>query len=778
LPTPDFAAAAHEYNRRGWRVIPLHRVNPAGDFCSCHKGGNCTSKGKHPIDNAWQESERLSAADIQATWDVDKAPNIGIATGKDSGFWVLDIDPKNGGMENFGELIREHGGEAMPETTVAQTGSGGYHYLFALPDFEVRNSADRVAKGVDVRGQGGQIVAAPSRTDKGAYTIIQEAPLAQAPAWLLELVRKPERTDIEIVTAEDLPKPEDLDEGTWKRYSAYAQRAITSELDRLDRLAKDGWDGEPWNHTTFEVSCALVEFANSPWCAYSLGQAQRDVLAHAPRDTDGFDDYIVRKTFDSAREKVGDKARQQPEDRRQEPQEADPLFGAPGVRDLSSGPTDGGEGQAPRLAAAELYFGGNKGTEPLYEAMARGAMDLGPIGWGVDNDFWSYADGVWVPDHYVVQWRLIDMLGNLYRRTHTTNTADIVQRHAQRLTADPLEPLMNFRNGMLDWRTGNLVDHDPSYGSTVQFGCEWLPEVECPRFSGFLNDVMHPDYVALAWEMIGYLMLSGNPMQTAFLFYGSGGNGKGTLLNVMEMLLGRENIATESLDDLNGNRFRTANLFGKIANIAGDIDATYQEHTAMFKSITGEDMITGERKNRDPFRFESWAVPVFSANKFPGSADVTDGYLRRWIVLHFHKRIPDTSKIKRSDLMAIFRAELPGIAARGVVALRELMERGRFEPTGKATEAKDEFAMAIDQVRQWHTNGGVLAGPEIETSLDDLFAHYTLWAERAGQRKLKMSEFSHRLESLNYPVSRIGGTLYFKGISIPPKAAQTTSNFF
>lgn len=770
----DLTAAAHNYARRGWRVIPLHRVGPDGVTCSCNRGGNCTSKGKHPIDNAWQEKAALSPADIQATWDVAKPPNLGIATGDASGFWVLDIDPKGGGMETMAELVRQHGG--LPETFVAQTGSGGYHYFFTMEP-GLRNSQNRVGQGIDVRAEGGQVVAAPSKTDKGVYTVIQDSSVIEAPAWLLELARKPERDDIEVVTAEDLPKPEDLDEGTWKRYSAYAQRAITEELQRLDRMKAhatarpEDYRGEPWNHTTFEVSCTLIEFANSPWCAYSLGQALRDVLEHAPRDNAGFDDYVVRKTFDSAREKVGPKARQQPQDRRQEP---DPLFGGPDVHDRSTqGPTGPGEGQAP---PRREFFGGENGNTPLYREMAGGVFDLGPVGWGVDNDFWSYANGVWKPDHYVVQHRLVDMLGNAYRTAHRSNTSDVVQRHAQRITADPLEPLMNFQNGMLEWRTGELGDHDPEWGSTVQLGCDWAPDVECPRFEEFLHDIMHEDYVALAWEMIGYLLLSGNPMQTAFLFYGKGGNGKGTLLNVMEMLLGRENIASESLDDLNGNRFRTANLFGKIANIAGDIDATYQEHTAMFKAVTGEDMITGERKNRDPFRFESWAVPVFSANKFPGSADVTDGYLRRWIVLHFHKKI--TKVITRRVLMSAFRAELPGIAAKGVESLRTLMERGHFEPEGEALEAKREFAMAIDQVRQWHTNGGVTAGPEIETKLDDLFAHYSLWADRAGQRKLKMSEFAHRLEGLEYPSTKVGGDIYFKGISVPKQAPMTTSSFF
>ena len=770
-------AAALDYRSRGWRVIQLHSVGPDGHTCSCRQGGNCTSKGKHPKNNEWQKAPRLSGPDIQETWDVERAPNLGLATGVDSGFWVLDIDPKGGGMESMAALVADHG--PMPATFVVQTGSGGYHYFFNLPDFEVKNDqSGHVAAGIDVRGRGGQVVTAPSRTDKGVYTVVQDVPIADAPAWLLEKVRKTEHVDIETVTAADLPKPEDLDEATWRRLTAYAQRAIDAELRRLDNLHPDVWvanGSQPWNHTTFEVSCSLIEFANSPWNAYSLGQAKRDVLARAPRDVE-FDSYVVNKTFGSALERVGDKARPVPEDRRADP---DPMFSGPDVRNPSDG--DGTQASPVVVIGGQArFFGGDKGSTPLYAEMAKGVMELGPVGWGRDLDFWSYSDGVWAPDHYIVQHRLIDLLGNAYKHTHTTNTQDVVQRHAQPITGDPLEPLMNFRNGMLNWRSGDLLDHDPSYGSTVQLGTIWDAEQECPRFDAFLDDVMHADYVALAWEMIGYLMLSGNPRHVAFLFYGSGGNGKSTLMDTVGMLLGKQNIASESLDDLNGNRFRTASLFGKIANLAGDIDATYQENTATFKRITGEDEITAEHKNMPPFRFQSWAVPVFSANKFPGSSDVTEGYLRRWIVLHFHKRIPANKMIDRDKLMEIFEAELPGIAAKAVRALQTLDARGHFDPQGEATKGKEEFAMAIDQVRQWLVDGDVTGGPGVETELRRLYASYVLWAERSNQRKLREAEFSHRLEAIGFPTTRVAGSVYHSGISVPVHvgAPKTAENFF
>lgn len=771
----DTTAAAHNYSARGWRVIPLHRIGPDGVTCSCMKGGNCTSKGKHPKDMKWQENPRLSAADIQATWDVSKPPNIGVATGTESGFWVLDIDPEHGGMDTMQALVAEHG--ALPATFVVKTGSGGYHYYFALPDFELRNTSNRVGPGIDTRANGGQVVTAPSVSDKGPYSVIIDHDLAQAPDWLLALARKDENLTAEVVTAKDLPKPEDLDEATWKRLTAYAQRAIDSELARLDALQAAGWS-TPWNHTTFEVSCSLIEFANSPWNAYSLDQARNDVLTHTPRDNDGFDNYVVAKTFESARERVGDKARPMPEDRRQEPPEQDPLFGGPDVRN----PTEGGGAPANpvvRIGSTARFFGGEKGTTPLYAEMADGVMELGPIGWGRDLDFWSYDGGVWTPDHYVVQHRLVDLLGNAYKTTHRSNTSDVVQRYAQPIGGDPLEAVMNFRNGMYDWRADILEDHDPSYGSTVQLGCEWIPDAECPQFEAFLGEVMHPDYVALAWEMIGYLMLSGNPRHVAFLFYGAGGNGKSTLMDVIEHLLGQQNIASESLDDLNGNRFRTASLFGKIANLAGDIDATYQENTATFKRITGEDEITAEHKNMPPFKFINWAVPVFSANKFPGSADVTEGYLRRWIVLHFHKKISAKDMVDRQVLRERFNAELPGIARKGVEALRGLMARGHFDPQGEATRAKEEFAMAIDHVRQWLAVGNVQGGPGIETSLTALYNAYHDWAVRSGTKNpVRQQEFSHRLEAVGYPSTKIAGEIYHAGISVPLVAVTSPQNFF
>lgn len=765
--TSQLRAAAHEYRAKGWRVIQLHAVGPDGKTCHCKRGGNCTSKGKHPRDNEWQKKAAPSAADIESLWDERPKSNIGLATGTESGFFVVDLDPKDDGVESFKALLAEHGGE-WPLTYTVETGSGGWHYYLAMPEgMDVRNSQSKLAPGVDIRGTGGQVVAAPSRTDKGVYTVSRDVPLASAPRWILDLLRK-DQEPTEVLTAEDLPKPDEIPAAEWSRLNAYTEKAVKANLDRLDKLKVDGWNGEPWDATTFQVSCALVELANSPWNAYSLGQAKTDVMAHAPRDTEGFDDWKVNQKFESAREKVGSKVRPMPEGRPEVPAQ-DPLF--EGVEDRSTNPTEGGApdgGDAPRRIDPSVFFlDKSEGGGIDVETLGRAISNMGPLGYGADEGWWVYTDGVWKQDRKIVRRRAKALLGRRLRRQHANEVAEYLEfdESTYQISGEPHPKYINFTNGMLDWQTNEMLDHAPEFHSVVQLPVAYDESAECPIFDQFLADVMHEDYVALAWEMLGYLMYSGNKFQVAFLLYGTGGNGKGTLTRVIEEMLGRDNIANEPLDRLNTDRFSTVNMFGKIANIAGDIDATYQESTASFKRLTGEDTIAAERKYGDRFTFANWAVPLFSANKIPGSSDVTEGYLRRWIVLNFHKRIQNPTP-GLSDLLI---TEIPGIVAKAVRALRVLMERDGFDPQGEAVKGAQEFAQAIDQVRQWVASGEPMPAPEHYELLEKLYAEYSIWASRTNRGRINEQEFSHRLEAIGYPKASHAGAVSHLGLKVREK---------
>lgn len=179
----DRLKAALEYHEMGFSVILLHSVQDGR--CSCTKGKNCTSKGKHPKLPRWEKFQKTppTAEQIRNWWTSFPNANIGIITGAVSGIIVFDVDPPDGERE-----LRELGLE-LPPTAVAKTGSGGLHYVFKHPGGHCPNSVGKLGKNLDVRGDGGLIVAAPSVNANGSYTWSlhpRDVGIAEPPRWLLE----------------------------------------------------------------------------------------------------------------------------------------------------------------------------------------------------------------------------------------------------------------------------------------------------------------------------------------------------------------------------------------------------------------------------------------------------------------------------------------------------------------------------------------------------------------------------------------------------------------
>lgn len=187
-PTRDAALA---YARRGWRVFPLFEPSTKG--CSCGKA-DCDRAAKHPRTKHGLKDATTDEKQILDWWSKWPSANVGIATGQ--GLLVIDIDVAAGGTESMARLVEEHG--RLPPTPVVQTGGGGWHYLLRAED-GLRNSQGKLGRGVDVRADGGYVVAAPSLHASGAtYSWVKarspdEVEVAEAPAWLVALLRPPPR---------------------------------------------------------------------------------------------------------------------------------------------------------------------------------------------------------------------------------------------------------------------------------------------------------------------------------------------------------------------------------------------------------------------------------------------------------------------------------------------------------------------------------------------------------------------------------------------------------
>jgi len=198
---------------------------------------------------------------------------------------------------------------------------------------------------------------------------------------------------------------------------------------------------------------------------------------------------------------------------------------------------------------------------------------------------------------------------------------------------------INVKNGMLNLRTRELVKHDPGFLSLKQIPVVYDPDADCPVLKKFLSEVVSVEDARDIMRFWGYTLAPHCKYDKAIVFVGVGSNGKSVLLTTVTKFFGLENTSNESLKTLCDNKFRDAELFGKIANIKSELSAVSPVHSENFKAlVSGLDTITGEKKNKDPFKFRNVAKIWCSCNQLP-NVDFNDiAWYRRWITILFPRK--------------------------------------------------------------------------------------------------------------------------------------------
>jgi hypothetical protein len=194
---------ALKYAGQGLAVLPVHTV--VEGKCSCGND-DCKHPAKHPRIKNWGKAATTTSETIIRWWCKWPDANIGIATGGASGIFVVDVDGE-AGAKTFQQLMQQHGWQ--PDTLTARTGRGK-HYYFSCADWPVKTGVHCLGPGVDVRGDGGYVVAPPSRHfsgvqygwEKGATT------MAQAPPWMVEALHEVQTNPEPERETTDEPIPE------------------------------------------------------------------------------------------------------------------------------------------------------------------------------------------------------------------------------------------------------------------------------------------------------------------------------------------------------------------------------------------------------------------------------------------------------------------------------------------------------------------------------------------------------------------------------------------
>jgi len=296
LHLPVAAESSHlawvlEYAAIGWPVHPCFWMHPNGT-CACDNP-ECGSPGKHPILNAWQKQASTDSALIERWWGRTPDANIAVATGPESGIFVLDVDGPEG-ERTLADLERRHG--PMPEFYCQQwTGSGvGWQAFFAYPEGRtIRNSAGRLGSRLDTRGINGYVLLPPSnhRSGNRYQWAIDRAPGTippePAPDWLVDLLDPPPQPEAPQPAWNSPGRPTD---------DRYLLRALEAEL-ALVASAPEGRRNDQLNESAFN----LFRFAEE-------GRLDAGAIAHgleAAARHAGLDDREIASTLKSAAAKRG-----------------------------------------------------------------------------------------------------------------------------------------------------------------------------------------------------------------------------------------------------------------------------------------------------------------------------------------------------------------------------------------------------------------------------------------------------------------------------------------
>jgi putative DNA primase/helicase len=317
------------------------------------------------------------------------------------------------------------------------------------------------------------------------------------------------------------------------------------------------------------------------------------------------------------------------------------------------------------------------------------------------------------------------------------------------LECPPMDTL-NCRNGLLDIATRTLRPHSPDHLSAVQIAADFDPAATCPHIDRFVADVFPDDAHHLTYEVAGWLILPNKNLQKAVLLLGEGSNGKSGWLNLMQNLLGRSNVSALTLHKLEADKFAMARLVGKLANICADLPTSALAGTSMFKALTGNDLVSAERKFEASFEFRPFARLLFSANSAPRSEDATHGFFRRWLVIPFTRQFdeadPNTIPPEILNARLSQPGELSGLLNKALDALPAI-RKGRFTETASTRAALEEFRATTDPMSVW-LDANTVERPDAMVPKDRLRSMYGQACHEAGRPILGDVQFTAALKRL------------------------------
>jgi P4 family phage/plasmid primase-like protien len=285
-------------------------------------------------------------------------------------------------------------------------------------------------------------------------------------------------------------------------------------------------------------------------------------------------------------------------------------------------------------------------------------------------------------------------------------------------------------NGLLDVEKGILYPHRHGHLTTVQIPHPYVPGADCPEWKKWLAG-RHDDEetVSQIQEVFGYCLGGDINYHSFFFFYGDGGTGKSTCVDVLEWLVGSDNKVALELTELD-NPFLRSQLVGKSLYLAKELTTKSFTHIGLIKAIVSGDPVSVDVKYGQGFDFRPKGRLVMESNVIAATPDSSGGFERRFIQINFDKVI--AAKDREYGFQERFKAELPGILNWALEGYRRLKKRGRFVHTSRSEEATRDLMKHRAGLSLFLKDGWLEekeGQSELMVSVNEIFELYNDWCE-------------------------------------------------
>ena len=319
--------------------------------------------------------------------------------------------------------------------------------------------------------------------------------------------------------------------------------------------------------------------------------------------------------------------------------------------------------------------------------------------------------------------------------------------------------LLNLKNGTLEVTPMGTMLRQFSTADflTYQLPFSYEPEAKAPMFENFLNRVLpDKDLQIILSEFLGYVFIKTSylKLEKALLLYGTGANGKSVVYDIVNAILGAENVTSYSLESLTDrNGYYRAMIAGKLVNYASEINGKLE--TSFFKQLASGEPVEARLPYGDPFTISDYAKFIFNLNELPREIEHTNAYFRRLLIIPFNETIPETEQDKELA-KKIIENELSGVFNWVLQGLNRLLLNKQFTDSNKINEAREAYKLESDSVRGFIVDNGFTP---IETGgilLKDLYREYREYCNEDGNKPVTKRNFRKRLETQNIRVEKTG----------------------